>query len=86
MLRVQQCATVAIIAPAFNGATPMPTKNPHRRVQSFCDELGICRGTFYNRVRAGTGPRVAKIGSRTIVIETPAEYLARMETRALARA
>jgi len=36
-------------------------------VNEYCDAMGISRGTFYNRQKDGTGPKVMKLGGRTIV-------------------
>jgi len=49
-------------------------------VNEYCAALGISRGTFYNRLRDGTGPRVMKVGNRTIVtVEAHHEYRHRCE-------
>lgn len=36
-------------------------------VSEFCREHGISRGLFYNLVRDGAGPRVIKVGRRTLI-------------------
>ena len=42
-------------------------------VSEFCREHNISRGLFYNLRRAGRGPRVMKIGRRTLVSHAAAE-------------
>jgi predicted site-specific integrase-resolvase len=37
------------------------------RVNEYCELLGISRGTLYNRLREGRGPRIMKVGGRTII-------------------
>jgi predicted DNA-binding transcriptional regulator AlpA len=36
-------------------------------VEEFCEAHGISRGTFYNLMTAGRGPRVMKIQNRTLI-------------------
>ena len=36
-------------------------------VDQFCRKYSICRASFYNLLKTGRGPRVLKIGSRTVV-------------------
>jgi len=36
-------------------------------VREFCALLGVSRAHFYNILRAGQGPRVMKIGRRTVI-------------------
>ena len=36
-------------------------------VEEFCQAHRISRGTFYNLLKDGRGPRVMKVGARTLV-------------------
>lgn len=36
-------------------------------VDEFCNSHRISRGTFYKLLRHGNGPRVMKVGSRTLI-------------------
>jgi hypothetical protein len=36
-------------------------------VAEWCDLMGISRGTFYNRQKDKTGPRILKLGGRSII-------------------
>jgi hypothetical protein len=47
------------------------------RIKQWCAEAEISEAFFFKRQREGQGPRVADIGSRTLVIESPREYLER---------
>jgi excisionase family DNA binding protein len=50
-------------------------------VKEFCRQHGISRGLFYMLLRSGRGPRVMKIGRRTLIAaEAAAEWRQRMET------
>jgi hypothetical protein len=50
-------------------------------VDEFCRSHRISRGTFYNELKAGRGPRIMKVGSRTLVSEeAAAEWRRRMES------
>lgn len=44
-------------------------------ITSWCQATSISRATFYTLFQK---PRTVKIGSRTVVIESPREYLARI--------
>jgi len=46
-------------------------------VASYCEACNFSRGTFYN-FPEDRRPRSLKIGKRHIVIEAPAEFLARL--------
>jgi hypothetical protein len=46
-------------------------------IKQWCAELGISEALFYKRQRGSLGPRVANVGARTIITETPREYLQR---------
>lgn len=53
-------------------------------VDEYCTAMGICRGTFYNRLKDGTGPKVMKVGSRTIITpEAHEEFRRRCEGAAM---
>jgi predicted DNA-binding transcriptional regulator AlpA len=42
-------------------------------VSEFCRDHGISRGLFYNLLRDGQGPRVMKLGRRTLISQEAAE-------------
>jgi predicted DNA-binding transcriptional regulator AlpA len=46
-------------------------------ITEYCELLGISKGTFYNRQKDGIGPRVLKLGTRSIV--TPEAHAAFLE-------
>jgi predicted DNA-binding transcriptional regulator AlpA len=49
-------------------------------VEEFCHAHRISRATFYNLLKAGQGPSIMKIGSRTLVSnEAAAAWRQRME-------
>ncbi len=49
-------------------------------VDEFCQSHRISRGTFYNLLKDGRGPRVMKIGSRTLIsAEAAVDWRRRME-------
>ena len=49
-------------------------------VSEFCRAHGISRGTFYKLLADGRGPKVAKIGRRTLIsTEAAEEWRRRME-------
>ena len=49
-------------------------------VAEFCAAHGISRATFYNLLKAGLGPRIMKLGSRTLIsTEAALEWRQRME-------
>jgi predicted DNA-binding transcriptional regulator AlpA len=49
-------------------------------VEEFCQAHRISRGTFYNLLKDGRGPRVMKVGARTLVgTEAAADWRRRME-------
>jgi predicted DNA-binding transcriptional regulator AlpA len=51
-------------------------------VDQFCADHGISRAMFYKICAAGKGPRVMKIGSRTLISEEAAsEWRRSMEDR-----
>jgi predicted DNA-binding transcriptional regulator AlpA len=58
------------------------SKHP-RSVDAFCDRNGICKATFYNLLKQNRGPRVMKIGTRTLITEAAeADWQRQMEGRA----
>jgi excisionase family DNA binding protein len=42
-------------------------------IREFCAACGISRATLYRAVKAGTGPRITKIGGRTLIRVSSAE-------------
>ncbi len=36
-------------------------------IQQFCAAHGLSRSSFYNLVKAGTAPRLMKVGTRTLI-------------------
>ena len=49
-------------------------------VNSFCASHKISRATFYQLVKSGKGPRLTKIGKRTLISkESAADWRHRME-------
>jgi predicted DNA-binding transcriptional regulator AlpA len=52
-------------------------------VNEFCREHGISRGHFYNLLKRGEGPKIMRVGRRTLVsAEAAAEWRRRMEVAA----
>jgi predicted DNA-binding transcriptional regulator AlpA len=50
-------------------------------IPEFCRRHGISRSAFYNALAAGTGPRIMKVGSRTLISrEAAAEWRRRCES------
>jgi hypothetical protein len=49
-------------------------------VADFCTAHGITRPTFYDLLKKGHGPRIMKVGSRTLIsIEAAADWRRQME-------
>ena len=49
-------------------------------VPAFCADNNVSRSLFYRLVKEGRGPRLAKVGRRTLIsIEAAAEWRTRME-------
>jgi hypothetical protein len=49
-------------------------------IDEFCARHGISRAGFYNTLKAGTGPRVMKVGNRTLISkEAAAEWRRKCE-------
>jgi hypothetical protein len=46
-------------------------------IAEWCQAAKISPALFYKEQRLGRGPRVAKVGRRTAIIESPFDYLAR---------
>ena len=63
-----------------------PNHSPTRAafsVDEFCAAHGISRVLFYKLLKAGTGPRVMKLGARTLIsTEAAADFRRRMEEAA----
>ena len=36
-------------------------------VKSFCESNRICKGLFYELLKQGNGPRITKVGTRTLI-------------------
>ena len=36
-------------------------------VKSFCESNRICKGLFYELLKQGNGPRITKVGRRTLI-------------------
>ena len=52
-------------------------------ISEFCKRNNISRATYYNLQKKGIGPRVIKIGTRTIIsVEAGAEWRRMMEEAA----
>lgn len=58
----------------------MTTPTKTHDVNSFCESFGISRSMFYKLQRQNKGPRLMKIGRRTLITsEAAAEWQAQME-------
>jgi predicted DNA-binding transcriptional regulator AlpA len=45
-------------------------------IEEFCKAYGISRALYYKLLKAGEGPRIAKIGSKTLISdEAAADWL-----------
>jgi predicted DNA-binding transcriptional regulator AlpA len=56
-------------------------------VTEFCRTHSISRAAFYNLLKAGRGPQIMKIGTRTLIsVEAAARWRAQAERVAEARA
>jgi predicted DNA-binding transcriptional regulator AlpA len=66
---------------AGSKTAPAPVVKPEGfTVPEFCAAYRISRGTFYNLLKDGRGPRLMKLGSRTIVsIEAARVWRERIE-------
>ncbi len=48
----------------------------------FCKTHGISRGTFYNLVKEGRAPRIARVGRKVLITrEAAAEWRSKIEKR-----
>jgi len=47
--------------------TPSRLPRAAYSVKDFCDAYGITKVTFYKLQKEGTGPRIMKVGTRTLV-------------------
>ncbi len=51
-------------------------------IQQFCDVHGFSRGLFFKMMKDGRGPKVVKLGRRTIITkESAAEWRSRLEKK-----
>lgn len=50
-------------------------------VSEFCKCTGISRALFYKLVREGNGPRITKIGSRTLISQAATDEWQRLMER-----
>lgn len=49
-------------------------------VQQFCEAHGFSRALFYKILKSGTGPKIVKIGKRTLITkEAAAEWRASLD-------
>ena len=52
-------------------------------IAEFCRRNGICRATFYKLLAKGQGPRIMKVGARTLISrEAASDWRRRMEVDA----
>lgn len=62
----------------------METNKVVYSVQEFCDAHQVGRNLFYKLVAAGTGPRIMKLGRRTLITrEAAATWRQEMERQSL---
>jgi hypothetical protein len=55
-------------------------------INEFCEDNRICRATYYNLRKSGRGPKIIKIGAKTIITdENAAEWRARMQAETAER-
>ena len=60
-----------------------PAETESQSIDSFCHRNGISRAMFYKLLKAGKGPRIMKIGSRTLIsAEAAADWRRSMEQAA----
>ena len=49
-------------------------------IDEFCQAHRICRAHFYNLLKAGHGPRIMKVGSRTLIsVEAATDWRLKLE-------
>ena len=58
------------------------TVKPIYSVSDFCCQHGISRALFYKLLQAGQGPRIIKVGKRTLITNEAAEEWRRSRERA----
>lgn len=59
------------------------TETDAQSIETFCARNGISRAMFYKLQKAGNGPRVMKVGERTLIsAESAADWRRRMERAA----
>lgn len=51
-------------------------------ITEWCGKAKFSPALFFKLQRKGEGPKVTRIGTRTIVVESPREYYARRELEA----
>jgi predicted DNA-binding transcriptional regulator AlpA len=72
--------TVHVAETVWNPATERHYMRSMFSVPAFLAEHGISRSLFYRLLKEGRGPRITKIGERTLVsAEAAAEWRSRME-------
>jgi len=70
---------MALEALSFDGKASRPAPSL-QSVADFCVDNGISRSLFYRLVQEGRGPRLTKVGRRTLIgSEAAAEWRARLE-------
>jgi hypothetical protein len=60
--------------------TPQKIEKVGRSLSHWCQEADLSRPFVYQLWSRGCGPHHVKIGGRTVVIEAPAAYYARLHT------
>ena len=61
-------------------ASPAPVEKRALSVAEFCRSYGVSKSTFYKIVRDGVGPKLMKLGERTLIsIEAVDEWRRRLE-------
>jgi len=48
-------------------------------INAWCEEAGFSPALYFKRKRKGLGPREVQVNRRTIIIESPHDYLSRLE-------
>jgi len=57
-----------------------PVEKQTYTIPEFCDAYSISRSKFYELLKAGFGPRIMKVGRRTLIsVEAAEEWQARVE-------
>jgi len=61
-------------------ASPATVEKRALSVAEFCRSYGVSKSTFYKMVRDGVGPKLMKLGDRTLIsIEAVDEWRRRLE-------